>query len=300
MSNLILLFLSLFIGLGLQRLKDLPANAHIVLNTIVLYVPLPAMVLLSVPGLKWELELVSLALVPWLNILLAFFLFRFIGKLKNWDQALVGCLIITVGHGNTSFVGFPVIEALYGADALKYAVVLDQLGSFLIVSTIGVSLAAMYAQGKIGKRKLARKLLAFPPFIAFVLALVLGAVGWHAEGYFKGVLEKLAGLLTPLALISVGLQLKWKEVRHEIKYLSLGLGFKLIIFPALIWMIYSLANLPSDIFRIAVIEAAMAPMITSSILAAAHGLHPGLAGMMVGVGVPISFLSLTFWYWVLY
>jgi predicted permease len=45
-----------------------------------------------------------------------------------------------------------------------------------------------------------------------------------------------------------------------------------------------------------VIEAAMAPLITSSILAATNDLHPRLAGVMVGVGVPISFLTLFAWY----
>jgi predicted permease len=53
------------------------------------------------------------------------------------------------------------------------------------------------------------------------------------------------------------------------------------------------------IFNIAVIEAGMAPMITSSILAMTHNLRPRLAGVMLGVGVPLSFFSLSFWYWLI-
>jgi len=41
----------------------------------------------------------------------------------------------------------------------------------------------------------------------------------------------------------------------------------------------------------------MAPMITSSILASSHGLRPKLSGMMVGVGVPLSAITLFFWYY---
>ena len=43
-------------------------------------------------------------------------------------------------------------------------------------------------------------------------------------------------------------------------------------------------------------EAAMAPMITGSILAIMYGLNPKLATQMVGIGVPLSFLTLYGWY----
>jgi hypothetical protein len=38
------------------------------------------------------------------------------------------------------------------------------------------------------------------------------------------------------------------------------------------------------------------PMITASILAATHGLKPRLSSMMIGFGIPISFITLAFWY----
>ena len=76
----------------------------------------------------------------------------------------------------------------------------------------------------------------------------------------------------------------------------MGLGLKLVLVPAVVWVIYTLAKIPQEILRVAVIQSAMAPMITAAILASTHGLHPRLAGMMVGVGVPVSFITLAFWY----
>jgi predicted permease len=43
----------------------------------------------------------------------------------------------------------------------------------------------------------------------------------------------------------------------------------------------------------------MAPMITGAILASSYGLKPKLSSMMVGVGIPLSFLTLLFWYFIL-
>jgi predicted permease len=64
----------------------------------------------------------------------------------------------------------------------------------------------------------------------------------------------------------------------------------------IIYFLYLILGVPREIFQVALLESAMAPMITASILAASYGLHPRLASLMVGVGVPVSFLTLSLWY----
>jgi hypothetical protein len=46
-------------------------------------------------------------------------------------------------------------------------------------------------------------------------------------------------------------------------------------------------NQNSKMIEVAIMESAMAPMITASILAT-HGLKPRLSSMMIGFGIPIS------------
>ena len=299
MVSLLTLVVCLFIGLGLRHVKSIPENTPSTLGTLILYVPLPAVCLLSIPFLEWNSSLISLTLVTWIIFGVAFVFFNFLGQKFKWEKSLIGSLILTAGFCNSAFVGFPVIEALFGKEALKHAIFLDQSGSFLIVSSFGIWLALSYSSGHIRKRLLFKKILLFPPFVAFSLSLLLGAMGWRAEGVIKEILEKLAGILTPMALISVGLQLKLDAIRSEWRYLSLGLIFKLILAPGLIFSLYLLFGVQKYIFNIAVIEAGMAPMITSSILAMTHNLRPRLAGVMLGVGVPLSFLTLSFWYWLI-
>lgn len=299
MVSMIILVVCLLIGVGLQRVKTLPHNAHTTLGTLILYVPMPAICLLSLPDMVWDLSLISVILVAWIVFGAAYFLVSALGKRFGWNKELIGCLILTAGFCNTSFVGFPVIEALYGASALKHAVILDQAGSFLIVSSFGVWIAVTFSSGSMKKRILFKRILLFPPFIAFIAGILGGALGWRAEGAVREVLERLAILLTPMALISVGLQLHWNEIHEELRYLVAGLSFKLLIAPLIILVTYYLAGVELTILRVAVMEAAMAPMITASILAASHNLRPRLAGMMVGVGVPLSFLTLGMWYFLL-
>lgn len=296
MTNLILMGLCLVIGILLQKVKSVPKETHLSLNNIILYVPLPAIALLSIPRLQWRGDLFILSLAPWLLFLFSFLFFRLIGKNLGWSSSLIGCLTLTSGLGNTAFIGFPVIETLYGKEALPLAIFLDQLGSFLIVSSVGIFVATLYSSGKISKRELAKKVIFFPPFVGFSLSVTLGLLGWTASGEIEKILERLAVILTPLALISVGLQLKLSDIKLDLKFLGLGLFFKLVLSPLVIFFLYRLFSLPDLFFKVSVMESAMAPMITGSIVASSYGLHPRLAGSMLGLGVPLSILTIFFWY----
>lgn len=299
MDNILFLFFCLFLGLLLQYVKSLPQNMPSTLGGLILYVPLPALCLLSIPDLEWKLSLVPLGLVAWIVFGLAYFFFTFLGKKYSWEKELVGCLILTGGFCNSAFVGFPVIEALYGKEALKSAIFLDQAGSFLIVSSFGIWVATHFSVGVVQKRFLIKKIIFFPPFMAFLAAIVMSLLDVRPTGLIREFLEKLVALLTPLALITVGLQLKWTKLRENISYLGLGLFFKLLFAPLVIFVLYYFLGAEKLVMNIAVMESGMATMITASILASTHKLRPELSSMMVGVGVPFSFLTLSFLYFLL-
>jgi hypothetical protein len=117
--------------------------------------------------------------------------------------------------------------------------------------------------------------------------------------YIQFVLQKIGSGMTPLAMLSVGLQLRFESKSQHWKFLGLGLLYKLILTPALIYLLYVVIfDQHSKLIQVAVMEAAMAPMITASILASSHGLKPRLSSMMVGFGIPLSFITLVFWYFV--
>ena len=105
--------------------------------------------------------------------------------------------------------------------------------------------------------------------------------------------------MTPLAMLSVGLQLQFDRRSRHFKFLGLGLLYKLILTPALIYFLYVvILNQHSQMIQVSLMEAAMAPMISSSIIATSYGLKPRLCSMMIGFGIPLSFITLIFWYFV--
>lgn len=300
MTNFILIFFYLILGIVLQRVKRFPTTTYKVLNKIVIYVCLPALALYFIPKIHWNNQLLFPIGVAWIGFVVSFLLFHFLGKKYGWSKKLTGCLILTAGLGNTSFLGFPIIEALYGQEGMKTAILVDQPGTFVVLSTLGILVATMYSKGEPNGFHIFKKIMLFPPFITFILACLMNVFNFDFHEWIQFILQKVGSGVTPLALVSVGLQLRFESRSQHWRFLGLGLLYKLILTPALIYVLYVLIlNQNAKAMEVAIMESAMAPMITASILATTHGLKPRLSSMMIGFGIPISFITLAFWYFFL-
>ena len=283
----------------MQRVKWFPTHIYKFLNKVVIYFCLPAITLYHIPKIKWDNELLFPIGAGWLTFILAFVFFHFLGKRLGWSNKLIGCLILTAGLSNSSFLGYPIIEALYGKKGLETAVLVDQPGTFVVVSTLGVFVAAFYSKGSPNTFSIIKKIILFPPFIMFVLACLMNVYDYDLDLDIQSVLLKIGSLVTPLALLSVGLQLNFDKKSQHWRFLRLGLFFKLILVPFVILVLYVfIFKQHSEPIKITIMETAMAPMITGAILASTYGLKPKLSSMMIGFGIPISFATLAIWYFV--
>ncbi|MWB96442.1 AEC family transporter [Flavobacterium sp. GA093] len=299
MNNFILIFFFLALGLLLQHIRQFPTHAYKILNKIVIYVCLPALSLYHIPRIKWDNTLLYPIASGWIVFILAFVFFHFLGKKLGWSNKLIGCLILTAGLSNSSFLGYPIIEALYGKEGLKTAILVDQPGTFVVVSTLGVFVAAFYSKGNPNAFGIIKKVLFFPPFLAFLAACVMNVFQIEFDTNIQSGLLKVGSFVTPLALTSVGLQLHFDRKSQHWKFLRLGLFYKLIFAPLFILVLYVFVlNHRSEEIKITIMQMAMAPMITGAILASTHGLKPKLSSMMIGFGIPISFITLAIWYFI--
>lgn len=295
MSNLILLLGCMLAGILLRRLPGFPANAHRGLNAFIIYLSLPALTLLYIPKLTLGWDLAFPIAMSWIVFIVAAGLFLLMGKWLKLDRRTVGAMVLCCGLGNTSFVGFPLVEQFYGAEGLTYAILCDQPGAFLVLGTLGIAAVGYFASGEVSARAIGRRVLGFPPFIAFLLSLVIAPFG--LPEWLEPFLKSLGGTLTPLALVSIGLQLNLNRRHFEWKPLSFGLLYKLLLAPAMIWLLYVVVAGQSGLgIKVSILEAAMAPMITPSIIAMENDLNPPLASLFVGLGIPISLLTVYGWY----
>jgi predicted permease len=72
------------------------------------------------------------------------------------------------GLANTSFVGLPMNEAFFGASSMATGFLIDQLGTYLVLSTLGITVAAIYSAGTESKAAIFKRIIAFPPLLAWL------------------------------------------------------------------------------------------------------------------------------------
>lgn len=300
MLNLILIPVFLLLGIFLQKLIQAPEKLARKLNDFLIFIILPALALKYLPSIQLVPELALPIASAWISFAVSWIIFGWAGKKLSWSNSLTGCLIITAGLANTSFVGIPIVKALFGEEGVKIAFLIDQGGSFIIVSSVAIIVASIYGSGRKRKRDISKKIFTFPPFIFFILAMMMNIFKIQTPVILELPLDLIVFTLTPVALTSVGLQVKINLMAIKSRYLWLGLGYKLVLIPFVILILFrDIFQLKGLILQVSVIEAAMAPMITGSIIAISHNLEPKLASLLVGVGIPLSLITIGLWYWYL-
>lgn len=291
--------LLLALGVMLGRAGVLPERSPEVLNQVVIWVCLPAAILIHVPpSLTWSPALLWLAAIPWALALVAFALVRGLRSVFAFDRSTEGALLMTAALGNTSFLGYPVVRALLGEDALADAIVYDQLGSFLLLTTYGSVVLARYGSGPPPSASaLLLRVVRFPPFVALLLALALGFTSTALPPLLSQPTELCAEAMLPLVLLALGLGIELSVPAEIRRPLAVGLGLKLLLGPLLIFLALHLAGLRGQAAQVALIESAMPPMVTAGVLASGAGLSPRLSVAMTGLGVLASLLTLPLWHW---
>jgi predicted permease len=294
-SNIAVLIACLVLGILLRASAKLPENAPATINGFITNVALPALILVYVHDTQPAVELIGAVLMPWLLFVCGGAVFWALARTMRFSRGTTGALIMLGGLGNTSFVGLPMIECFYGASYLSIGILIDQLGTYLVLSTLGIAVACVYSESRASPREVARRIATFPPLLAMLGALALAPLPFPE--WIVATLQRLGGTLAPLALISVGMQLRTGALADNRIALAAGLGFKLLVGPALLAITYfEMMREQPQIMRVIVFESAMAPQIGASIVAIQHKLNPPLVTLMVGVGTLLSFVTLPLWW----
>jgi hypothetical protein len=296
MSNFALLLVCFALGIVLRRTGRLPEATPAALNGFIVHVSLPALTLYHLRHLSLDATLAGPLAMAWLLFAVGVAFFFAAQRLFRWPQATTGALILTGALGNTSFVGLPMIECFFGREHVGLGILIDQLGTYVVLSTVGLLVAATLSAGELTARAVAKRVFSFPPFLAVLAALALAPL--PLPGWIDALFLRLGDTLAPLALLSVGFQLRLAAVRSRWRPLAAGLGYKLVAGPFAVLAVFAgMCDLGNPAMQVAVFEAAMAPMIGGAIVAAQHQLDPELGTLMLGIGIPLSFLTLPVWWY---
>lgn len=246
LSNVLVLFSLILIGFIVGKKNVVDAQGQAQISRLVLYVTMPATIITSMQ-LDFSLDKLSLALkIGLIMIICYFFIFIFSSflvkrldlKPQQKDIFLAGSIM-----GNNSFMGYPLIIAILGQEALFYAV----LSSGLLYELISWSLGA-YIIGRNGDKEkdfTIKKILLSPGIISVALGLGLFLLQIKLPAIAFNSLKILSGATSPLAMLVVGMMLSRSDFKRALtnKYIYLISFFKLLVYPLLILAISSFVGL---------------------------------------------------------
>jgi predicted permease len=285
---LIILLMSL--GYLFNKFSIFPKETPNVLNLFIIYISLPAMVLLYIPQIEITKDIFSLVFIPFVVTFLGASTIIVLSKFFSWGKKTVGVLLLVGVLGNTSFLGIPIVEYYLGTKALPYVIIYDQLGTFLLLNTYGAIVIAVYSNDdKINKKIIIKKIFTFPPFVALIVAFMFHDLGFDEKAL--NILNILANTLVPVALISVGYSLQLKIPREDLSAFFVALLTKLIFIPIFAFLVVSMLKIDGLVRDVSILESAMAPMITAGALASMAGFSSRLSSSIVAYGILISFAT---------
>ncbi|MCH2191090.1 MAG: AEC family transporter [Gammaproteobacteria bacterium] len=264
------------------------------LNNYIIYLAMPSIILLKIPALEFDVAMLLPAAFAWTWALLGGLSMLAISRLLSFPKPLEGAAILLAILGNTSFLGYPMVQAFFDDEVLSYAIFYDQLGSFLMLSTAGLILIAIYAPTGSGHTVslfgVVKRVFTFPPFLALIVASFLPIE--PAVSALSGALTILGQLLMPMALVVIGLQFQPQLLPEHRAPLICAIGLKMLAAPMLAILMLKFTTDNPAIVKATIFEAAMPCMITPGIMAIQAGLSPRFCATLLGYSTLLSFVWL--------
>jgi predicted permease len=283
----------IFVALG-YIFKTIKHDISEALTEFVLYFSLPALALSKIPHMTFNHEVFSIILIAYITMALSLTLGYSAGRFLKMDRKNLVTMMVIVGFGNTGFVGFSFIESFYSLNHVSYALVYDQIGTFIALMTFGIALIAWGGGAEQRVRDVAKQIFFSPPLMAVVVA-----VGFHGTDFpplIESILDKFQATLIPLVTAIVGMKLEFRTLSLYFKENMIALCLKMVVAPLLMLIgLYFLVDLKEDWVKVTFLETAMPPMTLAVVFGIRGGLNKELLINALAVGILFSFVSIGLW-----
>ncbi len=267
MMGIIVCF-GVLIGMKLKITND----AKQLLVTIIVNVALPAIILNGVFNTEIDDALLgNIMLIFLISIIvntIGFSLGWFTGRLFGFYSLEAKKLGVLAGLGNSGFIGIPLCAQLFGPMGGLLAAIFDAGLDVVVFSFIVLILQ----QGKDFSFRNFKALLNIP-FFAIITGLSIAVIGFDPPVVAKNLAAFLSSLAAPLAMIYIGLLIpeffrKKKKIR--VKFVSVSLVMKLLVFPLVMIMIIQMLPLDDMMKQVTFVLVAMPTIMLAPVLLARY------------------------------
>lgn len=203
------------------------------------------------------------------------------------------------GQANTVFMGVPLILKAYGEEGAVplFLLIAVHLPIMLVAATLLVEGNAGFSLRTL-KRLL--RTLALNPILVGIYAGALGRIfGIETSGVPKQILDLIAASASPCALISLGLALNRYGMSGDFTASASISALKLLVHPALVFVLVQFLPMPPVWAGVAVLFAAMPCGINAYLLAQRYGAGVKTSSSAVSLSTALALVTIAFWLYIL-
>ncbi|MBQ9429648.1 MAG: AEC family transporter [Clostridia bacterium] len=275
-SQILMIFIYIAVGFAFRRLKLLPENTAKTLSLMETMIFLPALLFHNLSSnvriekiTTYSTVLIGGCVFLVFVLLVAFAFAKLFAKGEYKEE--YGTYMYMFAFANYGYVGYPLIEGVFGANMLTSMILFAVPFSFAIY-TYG---AILLSNEKSKKFKLPPKMI--PILCALALGVIVGLSGVTLPPFVTGVTASLKSCMSPVAMLMTGFvlgSLRIKQIFTSARAYAVSL-VRLVAIPAIFFgallAVNSFVALPPELLVIPMIVVSMPLGLNVIIFAEASG-----------------------------
>lgn len=261
---MVVLLMLVVAGYAARRLGYMDAEFDRRLSNFIIDITAPSLILSSVmgdtlPDRHLILPLLSVGLITYAVLTVVSLL---LSRLLSHDAVTRRIIGFMLMFGNVGFIGYPVAQAVFGAEAVFYAAVIN-FSNTLFVFTLGV----WQISGDKEKVRLHWRNFLNPGLVACYAAIVICIFQWHVPQVISQPLTYLGNITVPGALLIIGSSMAQLPIRKMVAtpMAYVVAVFRLLVLPIGLYYLMLAIGIDSYVVRINTVIIAM-PVATFGVM----------------------------------
>jgi predicted permease len=203
--SLVIIFLG-YVGKKVHLVRESDGEG---ISRIVFNFTLPATIIGTFSRIQIHLSLFSISLISLFYglVMAAFAIFVF----RKYQGKQRGMLALLVPSFNIGLFAYPLVEAIWGKEGIKYFGMFDMGNSFIVFGVCYI-IASIYSSDKpvVDLKTLTGKVIGSVPLLSYILALVLNVAGVSLPVLIINITDVLSKANMALSLLLLGIYLNFK------------------------------------------------------------------------------------------
>ena len=299
LNTIATLFVLLVAGAIASKLNIIDEIASKRLSKLIITIGQPFLIISSLLGIEYSADNLLLGAKTFavgivVHGIMAVIAFLACSRIKNLDERKLSEFAMV--FGNVGFLGFPILESLFGAKGLF-------MGAFFVVSfnivlwTWGI---AILARKRSDIKLTVKKILFNYGTVPSVIGVILYVLDLNMPDFVYSSASYLASLCTPISVLITGALLARRSLSQiflspKIYYIAL---VKLIVVPIAICGLTKLLGFDTYWILFLTAVSAMPSASTISMLSELHDISPSYAAQAVGTTSLLSILTMPCILWI--